>query len=136
MVSWCDSTFLTLLPQGFSDQTTQLISLIFGHHWHIFKPKDAGPDDKEYCFMILAEQVRRFGPVQLSYMEIVPPERQAALAGVIRYVKSNMSPLPFSMSADEELGEEVRDLIVKMMRFDPRDRPTAKELLQDQWFKA
>ena len=136
MVSWCDSTFLTMLPQGFSDQTMQLISLIFGHHWHIFKPKDAGPDDKEYCFLILAEQVRRFGPVQLSYMEIVAPERHAALAGVIRYVKSNMSPLPFSMSADEELGKDVRDFIVKMMKFDPRDRPTAKELLQDEWFKS
>ena len=68
-------------------------------------------------------------------MEIVAPESYAALAGVIRYVKSNMSPIPFSMSADEELGEEVRDFIVKMMKFDPRDRPTAKELLQDEWFK-
>ena len=79
--------------------------------------------------------MRRFGPVQLSYMEIVAPERFAALAGVIKYVKGNTSALPFSMSADEELREEDRDFIVKMMRFDPRDRPTAKELLQDEWFK-
>lgn len=38
------------------------------------------------------------------------------------------------MSEDEELSKEDRDFIVKMMKLDPRDRLTAKELLQDEWF--
>ncbi len=119
-----------------SDQLMQLISLIFGHHWHIFKPKGVEPDDVNYGFWVLVEQVRRFGPVTLSYEEIVNEERLGILARVIDYVHENQLQLPFSMSEDEELLKEDRDFIMKMMRLDPRDRPRAKELLQDEWFKS
>ncbi|KAL9102619.1 MAG: hypothetical protein Q9163_002263 [Psora crenata] len=44
--------------------------------------------------------------------------------------------LPFSVSEDEELLKEDRDFIMRMMKLDPRDRPTAKDLLQDGWFKS
>ncbi|KAL2048848.1 hypothetical protein ABVK25_010906 [Lepraria finkii] len=115
---------------------TTLISLIFGHHWHIFKPKDVEPDDVNYGFWVLVEQVRRFGPVPLSYEEIANEDRLGILTSVIEYVNENQLQLPFSMSEDEELFKEDRDFIVKLMKLDPRDRPTATDLLQDEWFKS
>ena len=39
------------------------------------------------------------------------------------------------MAEDKELAEEDRTFICKIMKLDPRDRPTAKELLQDPWLK-
>jgi casein kinase II subunit alpha len=113
-----------------------LISLIFGHHWHIFKLKDVEPDDVIYGFWVLVEQVRRFGPVPLSYEEIANEERLGILTSVINYVNENRLQLPFSMSEDEELSREDRDFIMRMMKLDPSDSPTAKELLQDEWFKS
>lgn len=121
---------------GLSDWITQLISIIFGHHWHIFKPKDVEPDDVNYGFWVLVEQIRRFGPVPLSYEEISNEDRLGILAAAIDYVNENQLHLPFSMSEDEELVEGDRDFIMKMMKLDPRDRPTAKDLLQDEWFKS
>lgn len=37
---------------------------------------------------------------------------------------------------DEELLKEDRDFIMRMMKLDPRDRPTAKDILQDEWLKS
>lgn len=85
---------------------------------------------------MLVEQVRRFGPVPLSYQEIANEDRLGILTMVINYINENRLQLPFSMSEDEELAKDDRDFIVKMMKLDPRDRPTAKELLQDEWFKS
>ncbi|KAK3178844.1 hypothetical protein OEA41_000981 [Lepraria neglecta] len=115
---------------------TTLISLVFGHHWHIFKPKNIEPDDVNYGFWVLVEQVRRFGPVPLSYEEIANEDRLGILTSVIDHVNENQLHLPFSMSEDEELLKEDRDFIVKLMKLDPRDRPTATDLLQDEWFKS
>ena len=138
MVSWCDSTFLTLLQslqQGFSNLNTQLITLIFGN-WHIFAPKNVEPDDKDVVFWVLVEHVRRFGPVPLSYEEIASGERLGVLIRVINHVNEKKLFWPFWRYADKELVKEDRDFIMKMMKLDPRDRPTAKELLQDEWFKS
>ena len=44
--------------------------------------------------------------------------------------------LPFAMSVDGELARDERDFIIKMMKLDPTDRPTAKDLLQDDWFNT
>ena len=112
-----------------------MISLIFGYHWHIFKPKDVKPDDINYGFWVLVEQVKRFGPVPLSYEEIADEDRLGILTMVIDYVNANKLQLPFSMSEDQELTKEDRDFIMRIMKLDPRDRPTAKELLQDAWFR-
>ena len=80
--------------------------------------------------------MRRFGPVPLSYEEIANEERLGILSAAIDYVNDNQLQLPFSLSEDEELLIEDRDFIVRMMKLDPRDRPTAKDLLHDEWFKS
>ena len=42
--------------------------------------------------------------------------------------------LPFSELAGEQFTRQDREFICGIMRFDWRDRPTAKELLEDEWW--
>lgn len=53
----------------------------------------------------------------LSYiMDIVPPEAMK----------------PFSRASKQEISREGRVFVLKIMKLDPRDRQTAKELLEDE----
>ncbi|KAF1951620.1 kinase-like protein [Byssothecium circinans] len=113
---------------------TTLISLIWGQNWHIFIPKGYSVDDPEYPTQVLVKQTSIFGPFPQSYLDIADEERVGILAVIDNYVSDNGLRKPFSMAVDPELTVEDRDFICKIMRMDPRDRPTAKELLEDEWF--
>ncbi|KKK18560.1 hypothetical protein ARAM_006260 [Aspergillus rambellii] len=41
---------------------------------------------------------------------------------------------PFSLASQREISKQDKDFLLKIMKLDPRDRPTAKELLEDEWF--
>ncbi|KAI9840788.1 MAG: hypothetical protein M1837_001318 [Sclerophora amabilis] len=112
-----------------------LISLIWGNNWHIFKPTDVAFESDEYPLQVLIKQVSIFGPVPLSYGEIADEERLGILTSVVNLVNEHNLQKPFYMSVDQELSTEDRMFICKIMKLDPRDRPTAKELLQDEWFR-
>ncbi len=40
---------------------------------------------------------------------------------------------PFKMASSQEIAKEDRKFISRLMQLDPRDRPSAKALLQDSW---
>jgi len=84
---------------------------------------------------VLIKQVSIFGPVPLSYEEIADDESLGFLTAVINLVNEHKLQKPFHLSEDKELSTEDRTFICKIMKFDPRDRPTAKKLLQDEWFR-
>jgi serine/threonine protein kinase len=42
---------------------------------------------------------------------------------------------PFSMWKDKEFSEDDKKFLAKVMKLDPRDRPTAEQLLGDSWFQ-
>jgi serine/threonine protein kinase len=42
---------------------------------------------------------------------------------------------PFHLTTTREICEEDKEFVLKLMRLDPRDRPSAKSLLEDEWFK-
>ena len=115
---------------------TQLISLIFGENWHIFKPYNLDPDDETYPVHVLIRQANFFGPFPLSYQEIADDERLQTITIVMNYIKDNVKRKPFCMAQDKELTNEDRDFVCKIMKLDPRDRPTAEELLEDEWFNV
>ena len=83
---------------------------------------------------MLVEQIRRFGPFNDSFEEIADAERLAICMGAIVYMQENQKWLQLSVSEDDELARPDRGFIAKMMKLDPRDRPTPRELLQDAWF--
>jgi len=43
---------------------------------------------------------------------------------------------PFRFVTEREVSKEDKEFILKIMKMDWRDRPTAKELLQDEWFEG
>ncbi|KAK3169422.1 hypothetical protein OEA41_008805 [Lepraria neglecta] len=111
-----------------------LISLIWGYNWHIFKPDNIEPDHEEYGLQVLVKQVSIFWAISSNFKEIADEERLGILTAVINHINDNKMWKPFSRAEDVELSEEDRNFIEKIMKLDPRDRPTAKELLQDEWF--
>ncbi|TVY56267.1 Serine/threonine-protein kinase US3-like [Lachnellula cervina] len=119
----------------------QLISLIWGLNWHMFKPdpKDATADDEEYLIHIIIRQLAHFGPVPKSYIDLIPREdsdRWTILGTATLYIKDNEKQRPFKIIEDDCLTEEDREFLLKVMKWDPRDRPTARQLLQDKWFSG
>ncbi|KAL9100357.1 MAG: hypothetical protein Q9187_009376, partial [Circinaria calcarea] len=120
---------------GDCGDTFMLISLIWGSNWHIFKPTEVPFESEEYPLQVLIKQVSIFGPVPISYGEISDDERLGILTAVINLINEHKLHKPFALSDDKELSAEDRNFICKIMRLDPRDRPTAKELLQDEWFQ-
>ena len=101
-------------------------------------PKDATVDDEEYLNHVLIRQLVHFGPVPKSYVDLIPEDldRWNTLASAITYIKDNQKQRPFEIIQDKCLTEEDREFLLKIMKFDPRDRPTAGQLLQDKWFSG
>ncbi|RMD41276.1 hypothetical protein DV735_g3857, partial [Chaetothyriales sp. CBS 134920] len=112
-----------------------LISLIWGKNWHIFKPDQISADHQDYAGHVLIQQARFFGPFPLSYEDVIDTEQNQILAGILYYIEEHNLRKPFSLAQDEEVTSEDKEFICKIMKMDPRDRPTAKQLLADEWFK-
>ena len=63
------------------------------------------------------------------------PEVLQLLANTMNNL-SNKERKLFQYASFTEISNEDRSFICRMMKLDPRDRPTASELLQDEWFAA
>ena len=102
-------------------------------------PKDATADDKEYLIHIIIRQLAHFGPVPKSYIDLILREdsdKWSILALATQYIKDNQKQRSFKLIEDGCLAEEDREFLLKVMKLDPRDRPTARQLLQDKWFRG
>lgn len=76
-----------------------------------------------------------FGPFPLSYKEIADDETLAILTHVMHRVPQEKMK-PFRNIGEREISKEDKAFVLKIMKLDPRDRPTATELLQDEWFMS
>jgi hypothetical protein len=81
------------------------------------------------------KQHQFFGPFPLPYKEIADDETLAILTYVMRGVPREKMK-PFERITERGVSEGGRSFVLKIMKLDPRDRPTAKDLLEDVWFKA
>lgn len=108
--------------------------MIWGENWFIFKP-DVPADHDEYELKILMKQHQFFGPFPLSYKEIADDETLAILTHIMHCVPREKMK-PFGRITEREISKEDKAFVLKIMKLDPRDRPTAKELLQDEWFMS
>jgi serine/threonine protein kinase len=106
---------------------------MYGDNWFIFKP-DVPADHEEYELRILMRQHQFFGPFPASYSDIADGD---ALT-ILNYVMDGVPPekmKPFERITEQEVSKEDKAFLLKIMRLDPRDRPTAKQLMRDEWFK-
>ncbi|KJX93686.1 serine/threonine protein kinase [Zymoseptoria brevis] len=112
---------------------TDLISLLYGGGFHIFSPGVPVEDDA-YDLKILMRHHQCFGPFPISYEEIADEGR----LGVLMWIMENTpkeSLKPFARTTIREISEEDKKFVLKIMKLDPRDRPTVGQLLEDEWFK-
>jgi len=141
LVVWHHGKFLPSLallhnPALQANLITQLISLIWGNNWHIFKPDGVTIDGEDYPAHVITKQADYFGPFPPSYQEIADDERLATLTFINNYSTESGKWKPFKLAEDPELTKLDRDFICKIMKLDPRDRPTAAQLLHDEWFHS
>ncbi|EGP82538.1 uncharacterized protein MYCGRDRAFT_51425 [Zymoseptoria tritici IPO323] len=109
-----------------------LISLIYGGGFHIFSPGVSIEDD-QYDIEILRRHHQFFGPFPHSYNEIADERRLSALIWLMDSTPTE-TLMPFSRITNREISEEDKEFILRIMKLDYRDRPTARQLLDDEWF--
>ncbi|KAJ9296019.1 hypothetical protein DTO271G3_5594 [Paecilomyces variotii] len=118
-----------------------ITTLLRGPEHHIFAPSfNISPSDETYPFHVLIKQIKEFGAFPSSYStDPVDAERMS----VMNYIQNHMLRIKLAEAWDpvveedeeSELGvtREDREFIGKILKMDPRERPTARELLQDRW---
>ena len=112
----------------------QLISLIWGRGFHIFKPADVLADDAEFPVHVLIQQARYFGLFPLSYETFLDQEQEKILAAIHIYIEERGIRKPFSQVEDKEIIPKDKEFLCDIMQLDSMDRPTAKVLLKHDWF--
>jgi serine/threonine protein kinase len=76
-----------------------------------------------------------FGPFPAKYQELVQNNENIQIIIVHLYDSIPQKDRnQFSRISQKEMSTQDKDFIGKIMKLDPRDRPTARELLQDNWF--
>jgi hypothetical protein len=89
---------------------------------------------EEYGLEVLKRQFRYFGPFPPKYEEISRPETITAILYLMQEIPESQTT-PFSRTTEREVCMKDKQFIGRIMKMDWRDRPTAKGLLEDEWFQ-
>jgi hypothetical protein len=107
--------------------------MIYGGDFQIFSPSDLSRDDELYYVSIVVAQYRYFGPFPEKFKEIANEDVLRVISWIEEQVPADkMSPI--TCADDKDISNKDKAFIGKMMKLDWRDRPTAKELLEDEWW--
>jgi serine/threonine protein kinase len=90
-------------------------------------------DRDEWLLEIVKRQFRYFGPYPEKIAEIYTPESVQSIIWLFKEIPQDKMT-PFAWTTEREVIKKDKDFIGKMMKLDWRDRPTAKELLEDEWW--
>ena len=74
---------------------------------------------------ILMKQHQFFGPFPLLYKEIADDETLMILTHIMQGVPREKMK-PFGRITEREISKEDKAFVLKIMKLDPRDRPTGK----------
>lgn len=83
---------------------------------------------------IITNHYKLFGPWPASYEEIADQKRIMVMNWIIETVPSE-ALRPFRLTSTEEICTKDKEFLLQIMKLDPRDRPTAQQLLDDEWFQ-
>jgi hypothetical protein len=113
----------------------KLISLIYGGDFNIFDPPGVPYkfDNPEYEFEVLKRQFQFFGPFPAKYEQIADNDTVEVIIWLTENLRDKMKP--FRLIAAREICQQDKEFIGWFMKLDPRDRPTATEILAHKWWK-
>jgi hypothetical protein len=99
-------------------------------------PRNVPFGHEDYELNILIEQYKYFGPYPPKYQDLIKDDQNLHMVIQYLYDKVPQSEMkPFALVAEREVSKEDKQFICRIMKMDPRDRPTAQELLKDAWFQ-
>jgi len=102
---------------------------------NLFRPTTVPYDHEEYGMEVLKRQFRYFGPFLPNYQEIASKETVLAILYLMQEIPQSQTT-SLCRVTEKEVCRADKDFIVKIMKTDWRDRPTAKALLEDEWFEV
>jgi serine/threonine protein kinase len=100
-------SFWTKVYRLKSNSSLQLISLMYGEAFHIFKP-GVSVDNDEYDIKILMRHHRCFGPFPESYEQIADRERLAVLVWIMQNTPPETMK-PFHLTTAREICEKDKE---------------------------
>jgi hypothetical protein len=111
----------------------KVLSLLYGGNYHLFKPGIDGRklEDEDYELTVLERIYKFFGPYPQSYDDF----GDSNAITIINHI-SHIGPpeKPFTFVTKRESPPADKTFILKIVKLDPGDRPTAEQLLEDEWF--
>ncbi|TEA19414.1 Serine/threonine-protein kinase PAK 5 [Colletotrichum sidae] len=110
-----------------------VLSLVHGGGYHHFDPGWEGirPDDRDYDMTVLKRMYHFLGPFPPSIADIIDPETFE----IIHFLNRQGPPQrPLERWTPDEIPLADGRFIRRILKLDPRDRPTVKEILKDEWF--
>ncbi|TGO46288.1 hypothetical protein BCON_0333g00010 [Botryotinia convoluta] len=112
-----------------------ILMLIYGNHYP-FNPLNYGVklDDDEYDFGVLQKHHQYLGPFPVSFADIADEGTQNAIVLAMKSVPREKMKT-FSEITQKEIAKVDNDFLHKILRLDPRERLTAKEILEDEWWE-
>jgi len=108
----------------------------YGSHFNLCVPQnpEAEKDRENLPLHVLLRQLYWFGPFPNKTVEIADEEITKTLAAL----KRNNLPAQqgmFKIIPETELSKKDNEFIRRIMKLDWRDRPSARDLLEDEWWK-
>ncbi|KAJ4388581.1 hypothetical protein N0V93_006039 [Gnomoniopsis smithogilvyi] len=114
---------------------TCILSLLYGGNYHLLNPGIEGvkPGDELYEFTIFKRLYKFFGPWPASFKDFEDNDHEVM---TLLDFFNNLGPpeKPLQRVTTKELPPADKVFILRVMKLDPRDRPTAQALLEDDWF--
>lgn len=104
-----------------------------GTGYHHFDPGWEGfkPEDQDYEITVLKRMYNSLGPFPPSLADIIDPDAFE----VIHFFNQQGPPQkPLQRWTEKEIPPADNEFIRRILKLDPRDRPTVEEILQDEWF--
>lgn len=100
---------------------------------HHFDPGWEGitPEDQNYEFTVLKRRYNSFGPFPPSIADMLDPDS----TDIVHFLNQQGPPQrPLQRWTIKEIPSADNRFIRRILKMDPRERPTVEEILEDEWF--
>ncbi|EGS17660.1 uncharacterized protein CTHT_0070000 [Thermochaetoides thermophila DSM 1495] len=111
-----------------------ILSLIHGSNYHQFDPRNEGimPDHEAYDYTVVKRMYDSFGPFPPKMKEIIASEDVNV---ILKFLNDQGPPMkPFERWTTRQIPAADNAFIRRVLKLDPRDRPSVEEILEDEWF--
>ena len=90
------------------------------------------PDHEAYDYTVVKRMYDSFGPFPPKMKEIIASEDVNV---ILKFLNDQGPPMkPFERWTKRQIPAADNAFIRRVLKLDPRDRPSVEEILEDEWF--